>query len=124
MVPGADSQAEEPMAEDADQASQARKAAEERLECDPFIVQYSSCYPRSRCGAIKKSQHTTDQQYSSMIDNASNPWAPFSSEIDWKVAKWAKLRGAGSTAFSDLLAIDGVRFLNRSKKLWLTRPAF
>ncbi|PPQ81967.1 hypothetical protein CVT26_004198 [Gymnopilus dilepis] len=27
---------------------------------------------------------------------------------DWKVAQWAKLRGVGSTAFSDLLAIDGV----------------
>lgn len=107
-IPGQDGQAEEPITEDADQASQARQAAEERLGFDPFVVKYSSCYPRSRCGAIKKSQHTSDQQYSSAIDNPSNPWAPFSSEIDWKVARWAKLRGAGSTAFSDLLAINGV----------------
>jgi hypothetical protein len=28
--------------------------------------------------------------------------------MDWKVAHWAKLRGPGSTAFSDLLNIDGV----------------
>ncbi|KAJ3797272.1 hypothetical protein GGU11DRAFT_816582 [Lentinula aff. detonsa] len=28
--------------------------------------------------------------------------------MDWELAHWAKLRGAGSTAFSDLLAIDGV----------------
>lgn len=90
-IPGVDTGAEEPSTEDANQASWARQAAEERLGCDPFIIQYSSCYPHSRCGAIKKSQHTTDQQYTSAIENPSNPWAPFSSEIDWKVAKWAKL---------------------------------
>ncbi len=38
----------------------------------------------------------------------SNPYCPFVSEIDWKVAKWAKLRGQGSTAVSDLLGIPGV----------------
>lgn len=38
----------------------------------------------------------------------SNPYSPFASEIDWKVAKWAKLRGQGSTAVSDLLGIPGV----------------
>ena len=86
-IPGQDGQAEEPITEDADQASQAHQAAEEHLGCDPFVVKYSSCYPRSRCRAIKKSQHTSDQQYSSAIDNPSNPWAPFSSEIDWKVAR-------------------------------------
>ncbi|TFK59907.1 hypothetical protein BDN72DRAFT_905430 [Pluteus cervinus] len=37
-----------------------------------------------------------------------NPWAPFSCRMDWEIARWAKLRGAGSTAFSDLLAIPGV----------------
>ncbi|THU75130.1 hypothetical protein K435DRAFT_707628, partial [Dendrothele bispora CBS 962.96] len=35
-------------------------------------------------------------------------WAPFTSEIDWRVAKWAKMRGASSSAFTELLAIDGV----------------
>lgn len=38
-----------------------------------------------------------------------NPWAPFSSQTDWEVARWAKLRGPGSTSFSELLSIDGVR---------------
>ena len=28
--------------------------------------------------------------------------------MDWEIAKWAKLPGAGSTAFPDLLAIEGV----------------
>ncbi|KAJ3925403.1 MAG: hypothetical protein NXY57DRAFT_1051695 [Lentinula lateritia] len=37
-----------------------------------------------------------------------NKWAPFASRMDWEIAHWAKLRGTGSTAFSELLAIDGV----------------
>lgn len=40
---------------------------------------------------------------------AGNPYAPFASKIDWEIARWAKTRGLGSTAFSELLAIDGVR---------------
>ncbi|KAG2741893.1 hypothetical protein P692DRAFT_20750106, partial [Suillus brevipes Sb2] len=39
---------------------------------------------------------------------AANPWAPFNSQMDWEVAHWAKVRGLGSTAFTDLLAIEGV----------------
>ncbi|KAJ3562007.1 hypothetical protein NP233_g9840 [Leucocoprinus birnbaumii] len=38
-----------------------------------------------------------------------NPFHPFKSKVDWEMARWAKLRGPGSTAFSELLAIEGVR---------------
>ncbi|KAJ7212695.1 hypothetical protein GGX14DRAFT_361455 [Mycena pura] len=38
-----------------------------------------------------------------------NPWHPWQSRMDWEVAQWAKLRGSTSTAFTDLLAIEGVR---------------
>ena len=38
-----------------------------------------------------------------------NPYHPFTTRMEWEVARWAKLRGSGSTAFSDLLAIEGVR---------------
>ncbi|KAG2060507.1 hypothetical protein BDR06DRAFT_979334 [Suillus hirtellus] len=41
-------------------------------------------------------------------DGVSCVWAPFTSHIDYEVAQWAKLRGQGSTAFSDLLNIDDV----------------
>ncbi|KAK7467674.1 hypothetical protein VKT23_004727 [Stygiomarasmius scandens] len=37
-----------------------------------------------------------------------NKWAPFNSQMDWEVARWAKMRGPSSTAFSELLEIDGV----------------
>ena len=36
-------------------------------------------------------------------------WAPFQSQLDWDIARWAKLRGQTSTAVSELLAIPGVR---------------
>ncbi|KAJ3990986.1 hypothetical protein F5050DRAFT_1802251 [Lentinula boryana] len=61
-----------------------------------------------------------------------NIWAPFVSKMDWELAHWAKLRGAGSTAFSDLLAIDGDYPYHNSnelnniidKELPTRRPAF
>ena len=61
---------------------------------------------------------------------SENPWALFNSKLDWEIAHWAKLRGPGSTAVSDLLSIDGVCFLlqhllvdaltaNSFKKAWI-----
>ena len=39
---------------------------------------------------------------------AENIWAPFQSQCDWVFAQWAKNRGPGSMAVTELLAIDGV----------------
>ena len=35
-------------------------------------------------------------------------WAPFQSQRDWEVARWAKMRGPSSTAVTELLAIPAV----------------
>lgn len=43
---------------------------------------------------------------------ARSVWGPFVSECDWQVAQWAKMRGATSSAVSDLLAIGEVRILS------------
>lgn len=40
---------------------------------------------------------------------AQSVWAPFISQYDWQVAHWAKMRGATSSAMTDLLAIGEVR---------------
>lgn len=40
--------------------------------------------------------------------NEDNPYSPFASKMDWELARWAKMRGPSSTAFSELLGIDGV----------------
>ncbi|KAG1879758.1 hypothetical protein F4604DRAFT_1879992 [Suillus subluteus] len=37
-----------------------------------------------------------------------NPYFPFCSQTEWEIARWSKLRGPSSTAFTDLLAIEGV----------------
>ena len=46
-----------------------------------------------------------------------NPYTPFSSKMDWEVARWVKLRGPSSTAVTELLSIPGVSF--RSSNLML-----
>ena len=43
------------------------------------------------------------------VGHSGNVFSPFESELDWKIARWAKLRGPGSTAVSELLEIPGVR---------------
>ncbi|KAI0682380.1 hypothetical protein C8T65DRAFT_596952 [Cerioporus squamosus] len=66
-----------------------------------------------------------------------NPYAPFTSQLDWELAQWAKLRGPSSTAFSDLLKIPsivevlGLSYKNTNElntiiddSLPLRRPAF
>ena len=35
-------------------------------------------------------------------------WAPFSSQCDWEIARWAKMRGPTSSAVLDLLSIPKV----------------
>lgn len=59
-------------------------------------------------------------RYASQLGTSSNPWAPFKSSLDWEIARWAKLRGPGSTAVTDLLKIDGVRFFNHIFLISLT----
>ena len=85
-----------------------RQQAEGRLNNKTFTVCYSVKYPTRSAGAALNQKQPRDAKYSAAINGLSNPWAPFSSRVDWEIAKWAKLRGAGSTAFSDLLAIEGV----------------
>ena len=73
-----------------------------------FVVRYSDKHPDHQAGAPIKKTQSADVNYRTALDNSSNPWAPFLSQVDWEIAKWAKLWGAGSTSFSDLLAIEGV----------------
>jgi hypothetical protein len=54
---------------------------------------------------IHRRLHTSESQQATFTDY---PWAPFRSQLDWDVARWAKMRGQTSTAVSELLAIPGV----------------
>jgi hypothetical protein len=46
-------------------------------------------------------------------DGQPNPFAPFSSELDWKVAHWAVKDGPGHNALNRLLEIPGVSNLKK-----------
>jgi hypothetical protein len=78
-----------------------------------FVVCYSDKYPHRRAGAAVQQKQPSDMKYCADLDSSSNLWAPFSSQLDWEIAKWAKLHGAGSIAFLDLLAIEGVSDIYR-----------
>jgi hypothetical protein len=88
-----------------------RKAAEDRFHHTPIIDKYPGNLAGKPISTTRSD--TSEEQYRSSLGNPiiDNPYAPFTSKKDWEVAKWAKLRGSGSTAFSDLLNIDGVRYM-------------
>ncbi|KAI8985007.1 hypothetical protein BD414DRAFT_547770 [Trametes punicea] len=75
-----------------------------------FIVRF----PGVLAGAPVVNMETTSRaywQYQDELDGhsaPSNAYYPFVSKTDWEVARWAKMRGPGSTSFSELLTIQGV----------------
>ncbi|KAJ7649252.1 hypothetical protein B0H17DRAFT_1215342 [Mycena rosella] len=86
-----------------------RKAAEDRFHHKPIVEKFPGGLAGKPISTARNP--TSEKAYESSLKNspASNPYAPFASKMDWEVARWAKLRGAGSTAFSDLLNVEGVR---------------
>ena len=84
-----------------------RKAVEDALRQHIVVDRF----PLPSAGApLVTAPHISDleTQYDQDITDANNPYSPFASRLDWEVARWAKLRGPGSTAVSELFAIDGV----------------
>jgi hypothetical protein len=73
-------------------------------------IRYNDKHPSACAGQPLTREESRDYTYGAALGGGDNPWAPFNSRKDWEIARWAKLRGVGSTAFSELLAIDGVRF--------------
>ena len=71
---------------------------------------YVDYFPLATAGApIKHSQEPASAHSDAQPSPAEgNPYAPFKSRMDWEIARWAKLRGPGSTAITELLDIAGV----------------
>ncbi|KAG2126326.1 uncharacterized protein EDB93DRAFT_1243842 [Suillus bovinus] len=67
-------------------------------------------YPDSRTGQPISNNHTANVVYGVHLSNGDqeNIYHPFASNMDWEVARWAKLCGLSLAALSDLLAIEGV----------------
>ena len=85
-------------------------------------ILYTEKYPSSRAGKALSREESRDCSYGASLGGGDNTWAPFHSKKDWEVAQWAKLRGIGSTAFSEVLAIDGVGF--SLSFFWLSKFTF
>jgi len=84
-----------------------RGGAEEGLRKEPFVVKFTE----GEAGKVyAQNGKDGNARYREELHGArSNPYAPFASKRDWEIARWAKLRGPGSTAFSELINIKGVR---------------
>jgi hypothetical protein len=87
-------------------ASRLRGGFEEELKNEPFIVQFGG-----QAGAVVKEATPSNNRYSAEVGADQNLYAPFTSELDWKFARWAKLRGPGSTSVTELMEIEGVRLI-------------
>ena len=75
-------------------------------------ISYRDKYLSSHAGEALSQEESRDSGYGAALGGGDNPWSPFNSKKEWEIAKWAKLRGVGSTAFSDFLTIDGVIFMH------------
>ena len=78
-------------------------------EPKPYVERLSKGCPGAPLPrVIGKDGHRLYQDDLHATGDTDNPWAPFKGKMDWEIARWAKLRGPGSTAVSELLSIDGV----------------
>ncbi|KAI0091143.1 hypothetical protein BDY19DRAFT_984133 [Irpex rosettiformis] len=92
--------------------SSGREAIESSLRQKVYVEHY----PDVRAGAPIDDEVVPDANPFSAA-HQGNPYLPFMSEMDWKIARWAKLRGQGSTAMSEMLSIPGLQdSLNLSYK--------
>ena len=72
---------------------------------EPTIVHY----PGNRAGEVCFEGIVVIQEYKNALGGPSkNPYSPFGSQIDWELAKWAKLRGPSATSFTELLNVSRV----------------
>ncbi|KAF7369778.1 hypothetical protein MVEN_00309900 [Mycena venus] len=89
----------------ADVVTASQPAPEDHLVRKPHVTRF-----RGRAGSpLAQTELPAFQKYKSQLSEMDdNLWAPFQTQMDWEIARWAKLRGSTSTAFTDLLVIDGV----------------
>ncbi|KAI0673079.1 hypothetical protein C8Q78DRAFT_970055 [Trametes maxima] len=83
------------------------QAAARCLRRSTYVVRF----PGNRAGSPLSSsnQRSANERYrTSLGATASSLYSPFCSLMDWEFARWAKMRGPGSTAVSELLDIDGL----------------
>ncbi|KAI0629564.1 hypothetical protein C8Q77DRAFT_1065168 [Trametes polyzona] len=79
----------------------------DQLHAKTFPVRFPG--PLAGAPVDRPRERSAYESYQRHIDAANaNPYAPFVSRLDWEVARWAKMRGPGSTALSELLEIESL----------------
>jgi hypothetical protein len=92
--------------ESADQQAHRQQIEELNMGQNIVIIPYPDAHAGKPITGQPSGANAT---YGINAGSAANVYAPFASQMDWDIAKWAKLRGSSSTAFTDLLSTDGVR---------------
>src|SRR5271168_859545 len=88
-------------------ANRLRGGAEVELKNKPYTTKFN----KGKAGAVYTNHDCVDgnTSYTSQIGDPENPFSPFSSKIEWEIVHWAKTQGPSSTAFMELMSIEGVR---------------
>ena len=102
-----------PQTQTPQRAFRLRGGYEQPLTNEPFVVKFPGRAGSHTVVNNADLDADTDQDHAS-VDGRDNIFAPFLSEREWEIARWAKLRGPGSTAFTELMSIGGV-----SHTLWI-----
>ncbi|KAL0057953.1 hypothetical protein AAF712_015393 [Marasmius tenuissimus] len=91
--------------------SNPRQAAKASLSDQPVIEPY----PDPMAGTPLPNQHPVsgNMRYAQKLEgikcvDGHDIWAPFSSEMDWRIAQWAKIHRPSSTALTELLSIPNL----------------
>ncbi|KAH9924954.1 uncharacterized protein BXZ73DRAFT_91146 [Epithele typhae] len=125
--------------EDQSQANadrQRRLNTQDALRPKTYVVPYPENSPAG-CPLRQQQEQSGYEATRDSLGSPNNPYAPFCSSLDFSVAMWAKMRGPGSTALTELLAIEnlvkllGLSFKNSrelnqiiDEKLTSLRPRF
>jgi hypothetical protein len=86
--------------------------AEQSIEFDSNFSDASSVavdsFPFGNPGAPIPGVPQEPSSYEQFRATQGNIWAPFRSQRDWDIARWAKTHGTTSSAVAELLALPGV----------------
>ena len=97
---------DDPENEEVPQALGGRQAVEDALRRHVYVESFPIQSAGTRVRTQEQNTHTT---YGQNVQNSTNnPYAPFTTRINWEFAKWAKLDGPGANSLNKLLAIPGV----------------
>ena len=100
-----ETQVDPPIYKNLREGAETQAAIEEKLRQKIHVEHFGG-----HAGAIMENENLQNYGYSAYADK-ENLHGPFLSELDWKVAQWAKLRGPSSAAITELLQIPTVSSL-------------